>query len=175
VKSRAAQFAARVNIDDRDHAVSIRLGFVTGLESEIEIGTSRGGTAITLGENIQMIYLQPNQWRSSDSINAYALQTSTGKYIMDSANEPWSFYSPDNYVYRFAVTPGDHWFADPYGIERAEIGGTTQYANGTPINVSYSFKIEPGAANTSKWMVLGQLHQNDYAGEASASLPSRSP
>src|SRR4051794_37179322 len=109
-----------------------------------------------------MIYLQANQWNSNYDIHDYALQTSLGKYIMSSGDQPWSFSSPDNNLYRFEVRQGDHWFNDPISCERSEIGGTTQYAYGTPINVSYKFMIELGAANTSAWTILGQLHQNDY-------------
>ncbi len=118
-----------------------------------------------------MIYLQPNQWTSDDSIDSYALQMSTGQYIMDSADQAWSFVSPDNNVLRFEVQPGDHWAHDPAGIERDEIAGTTQYAYGTPVDVSYGFMIEPGAANTAPWLVVGQLHQVDYAGEVTTSPP----
>jgi hypothetical protein len=112
-----------------------------------------------------MIYLDPSQWNSDDSIATYALEMPTGQYIMDSADEPWSFYSPDNNVLRFEVQPGDHWVSDPATSERDEIAGTTQYAYGASIDVSYQFMIEPGAANTADWLVLGQLHQVDVPGE----------
>ncbi len=118
-----------------------------------------------------MIYIEPDQWTSDDSLDDYALQMPTGHYIMDSANAPWSFASLDNKILRFEAKPGDHWANDPAGVERDEIGGTTQYAYGTPIDVSYAFMIEPGAANTADWLVAGQLHQNDYSGEAPASPP----
>src|SRR3954449_5422398 len=118
-----------------------------------------------------MIYLNPNQWNSAFDLNNYALQTSTGHYIMDSGNKPWSFVSPDNNLFRFELRPGDHWFNDPSNIARAEIAGLTQYAYGTPVDVSYSFMVEPGARNTAAWLVVGQLHQVDYAGETPAPPP----
>lgn len=118
-----------------------------------------------------MEYLQPVQWNADDSIETDALQLPTGQYIVDSGGQPWSFFSPDNNVLRFEVQPGDHWANDPAGSERDEIAGTTQYANGTPIDVSYSFMVEPGAANTAAWCVVGQLHQVDYTGEVPYSPP----
>ena len=34
------------------------------------------------------------------------------------------------------------------------------YSPNTQINVSYGFTLEPGAANTASWMVLGQILQH---------------
>jgi hypothetical protein len=93
------------------------------------------------------------------------------QYQVQNANQTWSINSPDTQTLRFQVNPGDVWSHDgtpgkslttgSYLVERSEIAGSTQFQDGTTINVSYNFMIEAGAANTDEWTILGQLHNTD--------------
>jgi hypothetical protein len=83
---------------------------------------------------------------------------------VENAYKSWSFSNPggDNTTLRFEVRPGDHWsspaWTDPVTSERSEIAAATRYNLGTDIHVSYDFMVEPGAANHSQWLVIGQMH-----------------
>ncbi|WOH69763.1 heparin lyase I family protein [Bradyrhizobium sp. BWA-3-5] len=84
-------------------------------------------------------------------------------YVVQNANQSWSLQESDTDTLRFELRSGDHWsspgYSDPTSAERSETGGDTLYPAGTHINVSYDFMIEPGATNTAKWIVLGQMHE----------------
>ena len=67
------------------------------------------------------------------------------------------------------MRPDDFWEIGSKTSERSEIRGETVYAPGEVLNVSYSFMIEPGAANTAtgrggdgSWLILGQFHADDW-------------
>ena len=49
-------------------------------------------------------------------------------------------------------------WTDSVGVERAEMGDVARYRIYQDISVEYKFMIEPGAKNTAKWVVMGQLH-----------------
>ncbi len=70
--------------------------------------------------------------------------------------------SEDNSTLRFEVRKGDQYvssgYTDSVGVERAEMGDVARYSINQDISVEYKFMIEPGAKNTAKWMVMGQLH-----------------
>jgi len=76
-------------------------------------------------------------------------------------------------TFRFEVRPDDHWAKDSGSSERSEIRGETVYAPGEVLNISYTFMIEPGAANTAtgrggdgSWLILGQFHANDWESQS---------
>ena len=90
-------------------------------------------------------------------------------YAVQDANNAWNETLINGSTVRFVVQPGDHWVSDPTTKERAELSGQTVTANGTPIDVAYSFALEPGAANTASTMILGQFHEDQ--GSASLAPP----
>jgi Polysaccharide lyase len=74
-------------------------------------------------------------------------------------------YNPTADVYRFEVRDGDHFsssrFTDVAGSERSEISQSLRQSISGAANYAsskWSFMIEPGQANTAKWMSLGQFH-----------------
>lgn len=87
-------------------------------------------------------------------------------YYVENANKPYSLASPDAHTLRFELRSGDHWsspvvagYSDPVTSERCEVASTVVHPNGTQISLSYDFMVEAGAVNTSKWIVLGQMHE----------------
>jgi hypothetical protein len=89
-------------------------------------------------------------------------------YSTQNGNESYSLALNDD-TFRFEVRPDDFWKYGSKTSERSEIRGETVYAPGEALNISYSFMIEPGAANTAtgrggdgSWLVLGQFHADDW-------------
>ena len=86
-------------------------------------------------------------------------------YTWQNAEKTWSLGAPSSGVIRFEVRPGDVWTAvDPTSKERSELSGSTTYAPGVQVNVSYNFMIEPGTADAASWRVMGQFHQVENNG-----------
>lgn len=86
---------------------------------------------------------------------------------VENANRGYSLTEPDSNTLRFEVQSGDSWRNDVQSgntSERSEIEMNQQYSPNTQINVSYDFTLEPGAANTASWMVLGQIHNTVLGG-----------
>lgn len=91
-----------------------------------------------------------------------------GTYKTHSAGEAWSVTSNDG-DFRFEVRAGDEWAKD--GSERSEITfGKTLELNQTYM-MSYSFMVEPGAANTADWVNIGQLHGTPDAADSKVLAP----
>jgi hypothetical protein len=85
--------------------------------------------------------------------------------IVQNANQSWSLTEPDTHTLQFSVHSGDHWSTAGWsdltmdnGAERSEVALLPQYAQGTQINVAYQLTVQPGLANTAKWLVLNQFH-----------------
>src|ERR1700704_2514806 len=81
------------------------------------------------------------------------------KFMVQDSGSPWSLETPSASTLRFEVRQGDHFAPDPTTKNRSEIAMQGVIKDGTPINLSYSIDIEPGAANTAAYCILGQLHQ----------------
>ncbi len=107
----------------------------------------------------------PSQWAPSRFDNDAFVYDST-RWVIH-AEKSWSFSSPDNNTMRFEVRSGDRFssnnWTDPQGSERAEIFDTAKYSTSNQITIDYQFMIEPGATNTARWLVMGQLHSNTNA------------
>ena len=84
-------------------------------------------------------------------------------YLAQNGGQSWSIATPDADTVRFEVRPGDRWEDDPATRERSELSGEAIYSEGTTLSVSYSFMIEPGAANSAAWTVIGQFHADDHS------------
>ncbi len=82
-------------------------------------------------------------------------------YSVQNADRPWSLQDPEPGTLRFELRPGDVWWQDSPSKERTEIAGETVYAAGKEITIHYEFRVEPGPANTSDWLLIGQLHATD--------------
>ena len=86
--------------------------------------------------------------------------------FMVSSEYAYSFkYNSSTDTYRFEVRDGDQFtstrFSDVAGSERSEISQSLRQSISGAANYTsakWSFMIEPGAANTAKWMSLGQFH-----------------
>ena len=86
--------------------------------------------------------------------------------FMVSSEYAYSFkYNPSTDTYRFEVRDGDQFtstrFSDVAGSERSEISQSLRQSISGAANYTsakWSFMIEPGQANTAKWMSLGQFH-----------------
>jgi len=103
--------------------------------------------------------LQPTVGQSL--LNDDEVQLGDQVYSVQNDNRPWSLTAPETDVLRFELRSGDVWYQDPENKERTEIAGETYLATGKPGKISYDFMIEPGAANTSEWLMIGQLHAID--------------
>jgi Ca2+-binding RTX toxin-like protein len=111
--------------------------------------------------------IQPNQWTTSTDENSTLVDVGGATYAVQNADKAYSFTSPATDTLRFEVHAGDVWSAvDPSSKNRSEIAGTTNYAMGTDIHVSYNWQVEPGAANTAPWMVAGQFHETTNDGKS---------
>ena len=107
----------------------------------------------------------PSQWTASLNPIDNRLLVGGQAYWVQNASQPWDLTSPSDDVLRFEVRPGDIWTSqDTAAKERSEIGGMTNYATGAEVDLRYGFRVEPGAANTAAWLVVGQLHQDAYTG-----------
>ncbi|MCB1503138.1 MAG: heparin lyase I family protein [Bauldia sp.] len=82
-------------------------------------------------------------------------------YSVQNANRAWNLTTPEPGTLRFELRAGDVWTQDASSRERTEIAGDAIYATSKSIGISYDFKIEPGPANTSEWLLIGQLHAAD--------------
>ncbi|MCB1499006.1 MAG: heparin lyase I family protein [Bauldia sp.] len=82
-------------------------------------------------------------------------------YHVQNADKSWSFTNPAPDTLRFELRSGDVWDEDPGYKERSGVSGESFFAAGKTIDITYDFMIEPGAANTSDWVVIGQLHAAD--------------
>jgi Ca2+-binding RTX toxin-like protein len=112
-----------------------------------------------------MTYL-PTQWRpTTHDADTFGLD---GFRWLVASEHSHSFRSTDGNTFRMEVRKGDQFsrsnYTDPQGLERSEMGETTQHAvsgEGQHFATTYKFMIEPGAKNTASWMVIGQLHDNN--------------
>lgn len=95
------------------------------------------------------------------SYNGEEIDVDALSYSVQNANRPWSLQDPEPGTLRFELGPGDVWWQDSPGKERTEIAGETVYAAGKEITIHYEFMVEPGPANTSDWLLIGQLHAAD--------------
>lgn len=95
-------------------------------------------------------------------------------YANQTAHQPWSVRVLDANSARFEIRDDDRFWWDQsagHAAERDELAANqSPIANGTPLKVSYGFMVEPGAPNTARWAVFGQLHQ-DLATAGPATSP----
>ena len=85
-------------------------------------------------------------------------------YNIQSAAQPWSLTHPDSSTLRFELRPEDHWASDySTAVQRTEIimhnnGNVQLFQAGTPLEITYNFRIEPGPVTTAYFTTLGQMH-----------------
>ena len=119
-----------------------------------------------------MATILPSQWTPSASESTY-ISSSIGPLKVDNADERWSFSSPDNNTMRFEVRKGDVFsdsgWTDPSTSERNNVQElvSNKHPVSQEVKINYDFMVEPGAANTSRWVVLGSL-KGFYAADWSA-------
>ena len=82
-------------------------------------------------------------------------------YWSQNGNTSWGLTTPGEDTFRFEIRSEDKWQWDPNWKERSELAGDAVYDPGEILTVSYSFMVEPGAANTADWLILGQFHADD--------------
>ncbi|WP_460451723.1 heparin lyase I family protein [Alsobacter sp. SYSU BS001988] len=107
-----------------------------------------------------MTYL-PSNWTPSTSFSDTFAVDGSNTWKVD-ADKAYQFSSPDNNLHHYEVHSGDVFskpgYSDPATAERAEAYNSQYWQDGSSIQFSYDFMVDPGAKNTAKWMVLGQLH-----------------
>ena len=109
-------------------------------------------------------YIEDQSALSSVAPNILSLVMNGDIWWVQSAYKPWSISAPDANTLRFEVRDNDVAFYDKSTgtfSERSEIKDQAGIPNGTPLEVSYQFQIEPGAPNDAKWAIVGQLHPGD--------------
>lgn len=91
---------------------------------------------------------------------------------LDNSEKAWSF-SQQGENLRFELRSGETWSSSKTASEsfRSEASSNVLMNFNTGYHVSYDFMIEPGAANTAKWMNLVQLHGSPDAGDSSTLGP----
>lgn len=113
-----------------------------------------------------IVVVDPTAWTSGSPIYyhlsvgnaAYSVYNAGSGYTFDK-NATYALTSPDDNKLRFEVRSGDNnWYDKGSGSERSEIGSREKILHDTPLDLSYKFSVEPGAVNTAKWLLLGQLH-----------------
>ena len=106
------------------------------------------------------VYL-PSAW-NSNLTGYYSVQMAGNLFEYQGASHSYSLSAPDANTVRFELHDGDQhkWDVQAgHNSERDELAERTTMSNSQPIHISYGFTLEPGAANTAGWIVLGQLHQ----------------
>lgn len=99
------------------------------------------------------------------SIPPSAILTIDGSaYSVQDAGRPWSLQQVGPEAYRFEVRAGEGWSMDNASRNRSEISMKSVIPDGKQIDVSYALSVDPGAANTAPFTILGQFHQDE--GEA---------
>lgn len=94
----------------------------------------------------------------------------SGTYELHNAERPYS-YSLSGDTMRFEVRSGDYGKYGSAGTERSEIASYKKLDYNQTYTISYKFMVEPGAKNTADWLVMGQLHQTEDAGDLSGPQP----
>src|SRR5579883_2338945 len=79
-------------------------------------------------------------------------------YMVQDDGAAWSLAVPEASTLRFEVRQGDHIASDPLTKNRSEIAMEGVIKDGTPISLAYGLTVEPGAANTASFCLLGQFH-----------------
>lgn len=93
--------------------------------------------------------------------SVFDVLNSASGYAYNAAND-WALRAIDEDTLRFEVRAGDEirWGID-VGThkERSEISAADHIALGQNLHTSFDFNLEPGAANTAKWLLVSQLIQ----------------
>jgi hypothetical protein len=92
-------------------------------------------------------------------------------YRNETAGQSYSVTSPDASTLRLELHDGDHAWFDSGSVERSQVERIPRIQTDTPVNVSYQFMLEPGAANTASWFVTGEMHNDDSASGVPTSPP----
>ncbi|PVE23534.1 hypothetical protein DC522_15430 [Microvirga sp. KLBC 81] len=93
-----------------------------------------------------------------------------GTYALQNAGAGWS-YTVNGDTMRFEVRADERASFDPTRVERSEIASYKEVEFNRTYTMSYKMMIEPGAANTADWMVLGQVHQFEDPDDLGCSPP----
>lgn len=80
-------------------------------------------------------------------------------------------YTDNGDTLRFEVRSGDKWKYDTSNKERSEISSYKLFDFGKTYQISYGFMIEKGERNTADWLLIGQIHQTEDAGDLGTSPP----
>ncbi|USI72459.1 heparin lyase I family protein [Sphingomonas morindae] len=99
-----------------------------------------------------------------NTVGNHLVEIAGETYWVQNALKSYSLTQPEPGVMRFEVHPRDVYlwdFQNNHATTRSELWGQKVYNDGTPIQINYSLMIEPGDKNTSAFLVLGQLHQDN--------------
>lgn len=88
-------------------------------------------------------------------------------YWAQNAGKSWSLTEVDDHTLRFEVRDRDVFIWDlnnKLTSERSEVWHQDVFADGVPVEVTYGMMIEPGVKNDAHFLIVGQLHQDNYPG-----------
>lgn len=93
-----------------------------------------------------------------------------GNFGIQNEGDAYS-YASSGTTMRFEVRPGDQPSFDSTSVERSEVSSGKEIKFGQTYTLSYKFMVEPGQALAADWMILGQVHHRNDAGESGGSPP----
>ncbi|MDG2571199.1 heparin lyase I family protein [Vibrio parahaemolyticus] len=93
-------------------------------------------------------------------------------FNVQNAGQPYTYaYDASADTMRFEVRGGDPAVFAASGTQRSEVSSGKHFEFGQTYTISYKFMIEPGATNTADWLVMGQTHASEDAGDYSGPPP----
>jgi hypothetical protein len=157
--------------DERDPWNFVGAGLSSGSHSFAASDTNTAGNANAAS--------QPTNRAVTPSINSFsaapngAIEIGGARYWVETAGHSYSLTNPDPQTLRFEIRPGDHASFDSGSVDRSQIDGSAGQLipSGTPVNIDYQFMLEPGTANTARWFVTAEMHNDDRASGVATSPP----
>jgi hypothetical protein len=95
-----------------------------------------------------------------------AINVDGARYWVENVSQPYSLENPDSQTLRFELHSGQciengsqNDCTNDGAAERSEVDGAAGplIPNTSTIHITYQFMIEPGQANSARWMVIGQV------------------
>jgi hypothetical protein len=95
-----------------------------------------------------------------------AIDVDGARYWVENVSQPYSLENPDSQTLRFELHAGQciengsqNDCTNDGAAERSEVDGAAGplIPNASTIHITYQFMMEPGQANSARWMVIGQV------------------
>jgi hypothetical protein len=98
------------------------------------------------------------------------IKAQNARFQIQNAGLPWSYSVKGDHA-RFEVRPGDSMAGDGAVKERSEIATSQKMKHDRLYDIAFNLMIEPGPANTARWMTLVQIQSTPDPGEPGHSPP----